>query len=490
VVCGILIWMCPASPQAAGGPAAPLVEIEQALQSNQFGRALDLSQTALSKTPGDYRLWTLRGMAYAGASKPSLALAAYRHALKLAPDFLPALEGAAQAEYVQGAAVAKADLLHILRLDPNNQTAHSMLAMIAFAGHDCAQAVEHFQQAAQAIDGQTQALSAYGSCLTEMGRYDEAVPVLARLADLVPGTNSRYNLALAQWKAGHVEDAGRSLQPVLDAGVADTDTLMLAADIEEAKGNTSAAIELLRTAILSSPQNPDPYLQFAMLSSSHNSFQVGIDMVNAGLKQLPGSAQLYLARGILFAQMGNVTSAMDDFEAAGRLDPSLSFLGAAKGVAATQGNNYDAALAHFREEVKRHPDDPLSQALLAETLASAGKPEGSPEFREEMGAATRALELDPKLVAARDILAGLYLAAGKNDEAIEQSEAALKIDPKDQQAVYHLILALRKTDRKGEIPGLTKRLMELRSADKAAASKVRQLVEIPSGKPSAPAPPR
>jgi hypothetical protein len=41
---------------------------------------------------------------------------------------------------------------------------------------------------------------------------------------------------------------------------------------------------------------------------------------------------------------------------------------------------------------------------------------------------------------------------------------ALALDPNDQQAVYHLIIAFRKTDKKDQIPSLLKRLVELRSS--------------------------
>jgi tetratricopeptide (TPR) repeat protein len=59
-------------------------------------------------------------------------------------------------------------------------------------------------------------------------------------------------------------------------------------------------------------------------------------------------------------------------------------------------------------------------------------------------------------------LAKLYLQAGQYSEAAVQCRKALEIDPKDQTALYHLIQALRKTDKKGDIPELLKRLAQLR----------------------------
>jgi tetratricopeptide (TPR) repeat protein len=422
-------------------------------------------------------------MALSSAQKPALALAAYQHAAQLSPNYLPALEGAAQIEYQQGSANAKPWLERVLASDPRNATAHSMLAILAFHSHDCRAAVRHFQQAESTIDAEPGALAIDGYCLTTLGRFDEAIPILSRVIALAPNAAARYNLALTLWNAGHTEDALNSLQPLIDAGTSDEDTLTLAADIEESTNNTARAIELLRAAILANPKELDGYLQFATLSSNHKSFQVGIDMLNAGITQNSGSAPLYLARGILYAQAGDLKNAMSDFETAGQCDPGLSFLGTAEGVAETQRNKMDEAVAKFRAEARKHPDDALTQYLLAETLSGYGRPEGSPEYREEIEAARRALKLNPKMAGVYDLLAGLYLQAGKIDLAIEQSETALKTDPGDQQALYHLILAFRKTDRKGEIPALTERLIALRHTDQAKAAHVHQLIEAPEARP-------
>ena len=60
------------------------------------------------------------------------------------------------------------------------------------------------------------------------------------------------------------------------------------------------------------------------------------------------------------------------------------------------------------------------------------------------------------------MLAKLYLESGQYSEAAVQCRKALEIDPKDQSAVYHLIQALRKSDKNHEIPELLKRLASLR----------------------------
>jgi lipopolysaccharide biosynthesis regulator YciM len=109
-----------------------------------------------------------------------------------------------------------------------------------------------------------------------------------------------------------------------------------------------------------------------------------------------------------------------------------------------------------------------------------GKPEGSPEYNEEVKAATRAVQLDPGLVPAHDLLSTVYIQNGHTAQVIEHSRAALALDPNDQQAVYHLIVALRKTDQKDQIPALLKRLVQLRASENAnKARKMYRLSEQP-----------
>jgi protein involved in temperature-dependent protein secretion len=79
-----------------------------------------------------------------------------------------------------------------------------------------------------------------------------------------------------------------------------------------------------------------------------------------------------------------------------------------------------------------------------------------------MRSAKDAVRLRPTLGPARSVLAKLYLQNGQFAEAAKQCRKTLEIDPKDQSALYHLIQALRKTDRRSELPELLKRLAALR----------------------------
>ncbi len=465
-------------------------EIARALQTHQFPVAEHLAAAALQQSPRDPRLWTLQAIAYASLGRQAQALQSYHHALRLAPEYLPALQGAAQLEYATRNPAAENLLLRVLKLRPQDQVTHAMLGAIAFRKGDCPAAVEHFDQAQQVVGAQPEALTELSSCLVKLSRFDEAAVVFERLLEFNPQSSAaRYNLALADWRAGHFPDAQRVLEPALEGDHPAEDDLTLGAQIAEAQGNTERALELLRRAILLEPRDKDAYLDFANLAYQHASIQVGLDIVNLGLKQLPDEAELYFARGVLLCQIGKVEQAFADFNKANQLDPKLSFVGVAQGIAQSQSHNSAAALAKLREQVKLHPDDAFASYLLAEALSEEGKPAGTPEYREEIEAAHRAVHLDPKRIEAHDLLASIYLQSGDTKDAIDESQAALAINPKDAQALYHLVLAVRKTDRKDELPGLLKRLMEARKEAETEAEQHRphKLVESPATGSAGPA---
>ena len=111
------------------------------------------------------------------------------------------------------------------------------------------------------------------------------------------------------------------------------------------------------------------YLNFANLSSSHDSYQVGIDALSDGVTQLPQAAPLYLARGVLYVQLAQYDKAETDFETAYRLDPNQSLSSAAQGILAIQQDDVDRALKTVQTRLARKPADPLLLYLQADFLS-------------------------------------------------------------------------------------------------------------------------
>jgi tetratricopeptide (TPR) repeat protein len=455
-----LVCLCAAFAQDREGQVEA---IASALRASEYDRAVEMTRSALKESPNNAQLWAMQGAGYAGEGHKPEALTSYRAALKISPDYLPALQGAVQIEYDAGSADAIPLLRRMLRLRPADRTSHGMLAVLEYQRGDCADAVIHFKEAGALFDSQPDGLHAYAACLVKLKQFDRAAEVFQRTLALKPEDGrERRLLAAIQLMAHLPQDALTTLQPLLRASDPDTATLELAATAYEDSKDTPPAVATLRQAILLDPQNVNLYVEFANLSSAHDSFQVGIDVVSDGIGQLPNAAPLFLARGVLYVQLGQYDKAEADFETAHELDPQQSLSSAAQGLLAEQENDLEHALATVQSRLAHKPDDPVLLYLRADFLSQKGVEPGTPDFQLAMRSATQAVSLRPGLSGARTVLAKLDLQAGHYGEAVEQCRKALEQDPKDQTALYHLIQGLRKTGYQREIPDLLKRLAQLR----------------------------
>ena len=459
-------------------------QIASALRSKNFEKALQLLHPALQASPRNAELWTIQGMAYAGEGHQREALASFRNALEISPDYLPALKGAIQIEYENGSPAAIPYLQRVLRLQPHDSTSHAMMAVLEYQQGKCAAAAGHFEKAAELLNSRLEALHAYATCLVKLKQPDKAAKVFQRALALKPDDRrERRLLASVQLMAHQPQDALATLGPLLQGNNPEAETLELAATAYEDSKDTSQAVSMLRQAILLDPGNANLYLDFANLSYAHASFQVGINVVSDGIGLQPQAAPLYFARGVLYVQLAEYDKAEADFEKAYELDPSQSLSSAAQGLAAAQANNLDQALAKVQASLARKPNDAILLSLQADILAQKGAEPGSRDFQTAMQSAKRAIVLQPTLAAPRGVLASLYLQGGQYKQAIEQCRKALQSDPKDRTAVYHLIQALRKTGNTAEIPDLLKRLALLRQQAAREASERYQykLVEDEGG---------
>ena len=435
-------------------------QIAAALQNKEFERALELLRPALLTSPGSAQLWAMQGFAYVGKGRRQEALNSFHNALKISPDYLPALKGAIQIEFESGSPNAIPLLQRVLRQQPGDSTSHAMAAVLEYQQGNCARAVGHFEKAGALFDSQLDGLHAYATCLVKLQQPDKAAGVFARALALKPNDRrERRLLASVQLMAHKPQDALATLGPLPQA---DAETLELASKAYEDLKDTPQAVSTLRQAILLDPQNVNLYLDFANLCYAHDSAQVGVNVVSDGIGLQPKAAPLYFARGVLYVQLAQYEKGQADFEKAYELDPSQSLSSAAQGLAAAQQNDLDRALAKIQASLARKPNDAIMLYLQADILNQKGAEPGTHEFQAAMRSARQAVALQPTLGAARGVLATLYLQQGQYKDAIEQCRKALQSDPKDRTALYHLIQALRKTGNNAEIPDLLKRLAQLR----------------------------
>jgi len=291
--------------------------ISEALRTGRIDAALQLLHSELAKNPSDARLWTLDGIALSSRNDEKASLAAFQKAVSISPNYLPALEGAAQIECSRGSRDAEPLLHRILSIHPDDPTSHAMLASLAYRHGDCATSVSEFAQSGSRLDSQPEALQEHGECLLQLKQPDKAISVFSHALEQPNADNhARFGLASAELAAHRPKDAVAALQPLVRVNPTDGDVLELAASAYEAEGNTPEAVRILRQAIVANPQDTNLYVDFAQLCLDHRSYPAGVDMINAGLNAEPNSPALYAARGVLYVQVSDFEKAEADFEKA------------------------------------------------------------------------------------------------------------------------------------------------------------------------------
>ena len=193
------------------------------------------------------------------------------------------------------------------------------------------------------------------------------------------------------------------------------------------------------------PADFTAHFNLGALALSRKEAPAAIAHLEAALRIQPDEPAALNTLGAALEAEGKLDQAIAQFRHALRVrpgDPSAEF-NLADSLAA--GGRFEEAAAQFRELLEAHPDDRaahehLAQVLLnlAEAAASAGRlPEAAGYYRELVG-------LEPSDADLRNSFGIVLGRSGDLPGAIEQFEAALKIDPAHAAARRNLELARKK----------------------------------------------
>jgi len=280
----------------AQGPPDVGHQVALDLQAGKYNEAEKLVRDALRETPRDPRLWTLDGITRVRLNQKEKALSSFQHALQLSPDYLPALEGAAQLEHEAGSDNAVPLLNRILKLRPNDETSHAMLSEIAFRKGDCETARNEYAASQSSSPETYGAWKDLGDCRVSRKRTLEAVPVFERLTKLqADSCDALYELAVVQFLSGGYSAVIKTLDAPPGKEF-DSEVLALLGEAYEALGDQEHAVSALRRAIAKDPEVSHYYAELAYIYQAHQSFEEGIAIANEGLRRNPSAAPLYVAR--------------------------------------------------------------------------------------------------------------------------------------------------------------------------------------------------
>jgi tetratricopeptide (TPR) repeat protein len=462
---------------ASQAAAQNFAQAREYIRRGEFAAALQVCDEGLRTQPRNHQLLTLKGIALQGLGQPAESLAAFRRALALQPQFLPALQGAAQLEYQLHDPNCRRTLEKLLTVRPE-PTVHAMLGVLAFEQKDCGAALKHFAAAGAAAQ-QPLVRWQRATCHFQLEQWELAATQFRELLALKEDSRLRYNLGLAESRAQDYAAAINTLTPL--RAQADPDALSLLATAYEANKQTPEALEVLREAIARQPLVERLYADLATICLDHNALALGVEVLEAGTKNLPQSARLQTLLGVLHARAEHRAQAEAAFKRAEQLAPAAAFGRVGLAVAMMEAGAVAEAINQLRAQLQRTPAEARVRLTLAQALLQ--KDSTPAELREALSLLRRIIEQQPTNARAYALRGKLHLRRNETAHAARALETAIKLDPTDRNATYQLMTVYHQQGRRKEAATLQDKVQKLLDAERAAEAGRYRLVRAPEGRP-------
>ncbi len=310
-----------------------------------------------------------------------------------------------------------------------------------------------------------------GTRLTRQGRFQDAIPhLLAAKGKITNEYALDFNLSLCFIGTGDYKKAIPILDGLRKQGHENADVENLLAQAYVGARQRSEALAALERAVAISPQNEKLFTFVADACRDTQDFELGLKVVEIGLKKLPQSARLHYERGMFLTQLDQFDRAKGDFELASKLEPG-SEIGYVSGAQENLlAGNIPEAIRIAREGIRRGFQNPALLVSLGKALLRSGIAPGQPEFDEAQDALEKAVIAHPSDAGSRIALGQVYLSGGRIDDAIANLEAARQLMP-DQPSIYASLA--KAYQRKGDSQRAQEALATLESLNQAQAERIR-----------------
>lgn len=385
---------------APGYPPALLEQARQMAEQRNFDGALALADEVLAKAPNSHEAWKLKGDIYLYAqNRVAEALAAYRQAVKIKPDFLPGQAAVIAVLLRQGdAAQATVQLEQLKKFAPNHLQTKYLEAQLAFQKKDFKLAREVVQQLLKVEPKNIQALQLAGAVELQLNALPQAQAYLRQALATAPWLLlSRRLLVMTYLRSGQANQALETLLPALDEKRIDPELFSLAGEV---------------------------YLQTGDVQKAQSYFKKAVD-------QAPNDGNKQTSLALMHMMSGSVDSAFEELR-----DIAVSDKGTRADLALVSAylsrKEFDQALKAIDGLEKKQPTQPLAAYLRARTLLAKNDAIGARKSFE------KALAINPNYFPAVTGLATLDLAEKKPNDARKRFEAVLEKDPKNSLALLAL----------------------------------------------------
>jgi len=276
--------------------------------------------------------------------------------------------------------------------------------------------------------------------LTRRGQFQQAIPYFLQIQGRVSENFAvDFNLALCYIGTRQYDAAIQSLANLKGNTQQNAAIENLRAQAYVRTHRDKEAWGALEKAIALTPADEKLYLFVSDACLDEGEYDLGLKIVDAGLRNLPDSPRLFYQRGLFRLWLDGIEVANHDFERAHELSPDsdIGYIAAAQ--QALISADMEAAIRTTREAIRKGHEHYMLLTILGEALLRSGAATAtSSELREAQAALEKAVAERPEYSSAQLALGKLYLLENRFNEAISHLQISRELQSSNP-AVYAVL---------------------------------------------------
>jgi len=418
------------------------------LQQGRTQESTTFLVQALALNPKLVGARTTLGNAYAFGGKPDLAAKCFREVLKADPDNFDAradlfkLEASRQ-NFERSLDVAAPIMPQLLKSD------EAMVVLASDYGalgrkHELEGLVANWQQLPDPSD---EAALDFGSTLLAYGLKAEATKVFQGEESQLqahPAPTLALKLGSAFLNLGLLDQAEKSAQLALSLAPDCVACYRTLAQIADRQDNSEKALAYLVAAKKRAPSDPEVLFEFGKVCLERNLVDDAFSALSEAVKLQPDHDSYVYVLGSAHVASGHLPDALALFQQLLKKHPHDAVLTYAIGAVYYLQGKYSEAEASLKQSLATQPNQVAASYYLGLTYDAIGDDDRAISFFREL------LKSNPTHAPSCVKLGGILLRAHQYDDAKQNLERAVSLDPDSVEAHYQLGLLLRRLGKSAE----------------------------------------
>jgi tetratricopeptide (TPR) repeat protein len=395
-----------------------------ALRQNQPDKAIQRVNQAIAQRPAIADFYSLLAQLYINSGDKAKAEDAIGKLVPLDSNLYRRIEVSDLYARSGNLNQSISTLQEVIKADPGNLSARSRLADLHIANKEYDKAVQIADEVLKTDPKQAQALLWKGRVLLAQNKTQDAIAQLQAAVRNEPNSATiRYYLAAAYLQSNDRQKAENELTEAVRTAGAFVMPYATLAQLKLEAGDNESAARYARQAKGVNPSFPEARLILALATKDVAEFKDVSALLKPQVDKNPNDSLLRQRYGTALQGQGDYIGAEAQFDAALKLQPgSIPVVSDLMRVYLAE-RKPDKAIQRLKELIAQNPPQPALWQLLAEVYATQND---NPHVEEAL---KKAVEIDPKNVAAKVNLTAFYQRMGESQKSVGIYEQLVQDDP-------------------------------------------------------------